>query len=81
VHVSGKADWAEGFLCLRVKDTLTRHPPRKMTPAREAALLLTKSDTQNKRKSTTSCNRSKVFRPRRPQEDVRTSNRNWSNKS
>jgi hypothetical protein len=41
VHVSGKADWAEGFLCLRVKDTLTRHPPRKMTPAREATLLLT----------------------------------------
>jgi hypothetical protein len=41
VHVSGKADWVEGYLCLRVKDTFTRHPPRKMTPTREATLLLT----------------------------------------
>jgi hypothetical protein len=70
VHVSGKADRAEGLLCLRDTDTSLITLPRKVTLARisdsttdEQVLILETRGKETQLYNTTI----KVFRPQRPQ--------------
>jgi hypothetical protein len=69
VRVSGKADRAEGFLCLRDTDTSFIAFREKQLSLAQTILLLTKSpDARNKRKRNAAVQHDDgVFRPQRPQ--------------